>query len=203
MVLEVVFEASGKLRIVPAPPATHAAIAIAAMHRGLHVLCQKPLAMNRSEAEEMCAVAEEEAVVAVMGHEFRWAPEVAVIQRALISGAIGQPRLAVVITHLGLHADPASPAKPWWFDVDQGGGNLGAHGSHLIDQLRVWFGEVDSVSARLDLVGPRPAGSADDSFSALLSMRSGVQVVVQHTVAARGPRSEIIRISSDRMAPYG
>src|SRR4030095_3826524 len=53
---------------------------------------------------------------------------------------------------------PRGPPKPrpwtWLASKAEGGGLLGALGSHYIDALRHWFGEVASVSGRLDILRP-------------------------------------------------
>ena len=51
--------------------------------------------------------------------------------------------------HVPLLADPSAEVPEWWADSDQGGGWLGAHGSQVIDQIRVTLGEFESVCASL------------------------------------------------------
>jgi predicted dehydrogenase len=59
---------------------------------------------------------------------------------------------------------------------------LGASGSHVVDQLRCWFGEIASVSATLPTVAAR--AGAEDSFAVRATSRSGVEVVMQQTAAS-------------------
>src|SRR5215472_1061814 len=56
------------------PPALHFPMTMAALSRGIHVLCEKPFAMNSSEARQMKAAAESAAVVAMVDFEFRYVP---------------------------------------------------------------------------------------------------------------------------------
>ena len=161
-------------------------MAIAAARAGKHVLCEKPFAMNLDEAEAMLAAAEGSGVTHLVGHEFRWAVDRAVVGRAIADGAIGEPRLATFISYVPLVADPAARTPEWWFDPGSGGGWLGASGSHVIDQIRTWLGDFAEVSARLNVVSER-AGVAEDSFTVRFRLTNGVEGVLQQT-AARGVR---------------
>ena len=91
-------------------------------------------------------------VTALVGHEFRWAKERAVLGRAIADGWIGEPRFATMVQYVPLVADPEVRMPAWWFDRSLGGGWLGASGSHLVDQARVWLGEFTTVSAATRVV---------------------------------------------------
>jgi len=179
---------------IATPPNTHAAVTIAAARAGKHVLCEKPFAMHRSEAEAMLAAAEDEGVTHLVGHEFRWAPERATVARAIADGAIGEPRLFTLVQFVPLVADPGARTPPWWFDAESGGGWLGASGSHVIDQVRVWLGELDEVRASLSVVSDR-RGVAEDTFTVQVRMANGVDGVLQQTAAAWGPMAGITRVA--------
>lgn len=170
---------------IATPPATHAALAIEAARAGKHVLCEKPFALDAHEAGAMLAAAEKAGVGHFVGHEFRWAPERAVVARAIADGRIGEPRLVSLVSIVGLVADPETRLPEWWFDADQGGGWLGASGSHIVDQVRTWLGDFESVSASLSVVSAR-TGVADDTFTVRFRLRSGVEGVMQQTAAGWG-----------------
>jgi len=170
---------------IAAPPDAHAPLAVEACHAGRHVLCEKPFALDALEAESMSMAAAAAGVVALVGHEFRWAPDRAVAARAIADGVIGEPRLATLVQYVPLVADPDAKVPEWWFDETRGGGWLGASGSHIVDQVRTWFGEIASVSATLPTVSRRDA--AEDSFVARLSTQSRVEVVLQQTAASWTP----------------
>jgi predicted dehydrogenase len=170
---------------IAAPPDAHAPLAIEACRAGRHVLCEKPFALDALEAESMRMAAEAAGVVALVGHEFRWAPDRALAARAIADGAIGEPRLATLVQYVPLVADPDAKVPEWWFDETRGGGWLGASGSHIVDQVRTWFGEIASVSATLPTVARRDA--AEDSFVVRLTTEAGVEVVLQQTAASWTP----------------
>lgn len=165
------------------PPHTHAALAIEACESGRHVLCEKPFSLDAAEAERMLAAARTAGVTHLVGHEFRWAPDRALVARAIAEGAIGEPRTFSLISYVPLVADPAAPAPDWWFDPARGGGWLGASGSHIVDQVRTWLGEIVSVSAALPTVSARE-GSAEDSFVVRMTTAAGVEGVLQQTAAS-------------------
>ncbi len=179
---------------IATPPSRHAALAIAALEAGRHVLCEKPFALDVAEAAAMVDAAEGAGTTALVGHEFRWVPERAVVGRAITEGRIGEPRLASLVQLVPLVADPEAKAPRWWFDAEQGGGWLGASGSHAVDQVRTWLGEFTSVSAALGHVSRRGA-TAEDSFTVRFTLASGVEGVLQQTAAAWGPMAGITRVT--------
>jgi predicted dehydrogenase len=179
---------------IATPPSTHAALAIEVVRASKHVLCEKPFALNAREAAAMFAAADQAGVGHLVGHEFRWAPERAAIGRAIAAGRIGEPRLASLVSMVGLVADPDTRLAGWWFDVAQGGGWLGASGSHLVDQVRSWLGDFESVSAALSVVSARTA-VADDTFTVRFRLRSGVEGVMQQTAAGWGPMLGITAVA--------
>jgi predicted dehydrogenase len=170
---------------IAAPPAAHASLAIEACAAGRHVICEKPFAIDADEAGAMVAAADRAGVVALVGHEFRWAPDRAVAARVIADGLIGAPRLATLVQYVPLVADAAARVPEWWFDAARGGGWLGASGSHVVDQVRTWLGEVASLSASLPVVAAR--SGAEDSFAVRMTMRSGAEVVLQQTAASWTP----------------
>lgn len=179
---------------IATPPRTHAALTLAAVQAGCHVVCEKPFALDAAEARSMLAAAETAGVTHLVGHEFRWAPDRAVVARAIAEGLIGEPRLVSLVQYVPLVADPGTRVPSWWFDAAAGGGWLGASGSHVVDQVRTWLGEFAAVSASLDVVSDR-TGVAEDSFTVHFRLRSGVTGVLQQTAAAWGPHAGITRIA--------
>ena len=125
---------------VATPPYTHAAIALDAIAAGKHVLCEKPFARNAAEAQLMCDAAEQAGVVHLLGTEFRWSTGQASMARVVRRGNIGTPKLATILMHIPMLADPAGEVPGWWGRADEGGGWLGAQAAHAVDQIRVMLG---------------------------------------------------------------
>jgi predicted dehydrogenase len=176
---------------IAGPPATHAPLASEAIAAGCHVLCEKPFTLNAAEAERLVRQASEADVVTVLGHEFRWSLGQATMAWALESGLVGTPKLFVSASFISMLRSFRMP--DWWFDPALGGGWLNASGSHRIDALRQWFGEVAAVSAGLPDVSDPPLG-VDDSFSVRCLMRNGVDVSLVQSSAAAGPGAAMTRL---------
>ncbi len=178
---------------VATPPLTHADIALAAIAAGKHVLCEKPFARDAAEGRRLLDAAERAGVVHLLGCEFRWDAGQAGLARVIAAGSIGEPRLTTVILHVPLLADASAEVPDWWGDAGQGGGWLGAHGSQVIDQLRVTLGEFESVSASLPHVA-RPDMTAEDAFVVHFRMRSGAVGTLQSTSGDLGPPIVVTRV---------
>ncbi len=175
------------------PPSLHREMAIAALKAGNHVLCEKPTALDASQAEEMAAVASAHPdQLALIDHELRFFPLLLQARTSIRSGKIGSVRhITSTITSSG-RANRTQPWT-WWSDAAQGGGTWGAIGSHQIDTLRYLCGEITSVSADLrTFVGERPSDTgprqvtSDDYATARFTLHNGASAVcVLSTVAAR------------------
>lgn len=171
---------------IATPPHTHHDLVLEAVEAGRHVVCEKPFARDATEAQEMLAAAERAGVVHQLGTEFRWATGQATATRAVRQGVIGEPRLATFMFDAPVLADPQGEVPAWWGDADQGGGWLGAYGSHVIDQLRTMMGEFEGLSASLHCVSARE-WSADDSYVVHFRTRSGASGAMLSTVGSWGP----------------
>ena len=182
---------------IATPPHTHAEIATAAFAAGKHVVCEKPLARNATEAQQMLVAAEQAGVVHAVGTEFRWSTPQAVATRALAEGRIGEPRLATFLLHQGMLADPKGEVPTWWSDAGEGGGWLGAYASHVIDQIQLWCGEICGVSASLRVTSERD-WSAEDTFSVHFRTDRGCEGVMQSTAGAWGPGLGLTRVAGSK-----
>lgn len=171
---------------IATPPHTHHDLVLEAVGAGRHVVCEKPFALDATEAREMLSAAERAGVVHQLGTEFRWATGQATATRAVREGAIGQPRLATFLFDAPVLADPDGEVPDWWGDAGRGGGWLGAYGSHVIDQLRTMLGDFSGVSASLQCVSGRD-WTADDSYTVHFRTESGAAGIMSSTVGAPGP----------------
>jgi predicted dehydrogenase len=194
---EAIVATGAEVVTIATPPGSHAKLALTAIGRGCHVVCEKPFAADAAEARTMLDAAEQAGVVHLVAHEFRWTPERALFGRALAEGLIGEPRFLVVDQFLQFCADPAMPLPGWWFDPAEGGGWLGASGSHLIDQIRAWLGDFASLSANLFLVSEREA-QCEDSYSLRFRLKNGVEGSMQQSGGAWGPPGVLIRCAGTR-----
>jgi predicted dehydrogenase len=168
---------------IATPTVLHAPQTLAALARGAHVLCEKPTAMNAGEAARMLAAAQAAGRLHMIDHELRFNPNRAKVAALIADGSLGEVR-HVVITNIGpTWNDPASrPKGDWWSLADQGGGRLGANGSHQVDLLRWWVGDVAwvtgaapvVVSNRVDKATGEPwTATADDVAYFTAEMKGG------------------------------
>jgi predicted dehydrogenase len=170
---------------VATPPHTHHSIVLAAAAAGKHVLCEKPFAANAHEADEMLDAVQRAGVVHRLGTEWRYATGQAQLTRLVRGGAVGTPRFGLFALQIPTLADPTAELPGWWEDAAQGGGWLGAYGSHVIDQVRTTMGEIRSVTASLQTLAPRPRMTADDTFTVELRL-DGDAVALLHSSCAIG-----------------
>jgi len=126
-----------------------------ALTAGAHVLCEKPMALDSQEAQEMCAAAHAAGRVAMVAFTYRFAPAAAMAKELIVGGTLGRI-FALQATYVSAYlAELAAVVeKPWKLRRGQGGGVLRDLGSHLIDLTRWWLGEVRRVSATAHSVSP-------------------------------------------------
>ncbi|ABD57028.1 Gfo/Idh/MocA family protein [Jannaschia sp. CCS1] len=181
---------------IATPTIMHAPMALAAIAKGAHVLCEKPTAMNAGEARQMLDAARRANRLHMIDHELRFNPTRMRIAELIHGGELGDIR-HVNITNIGASwANPASrPKGDWWSDAAMGGGRMGANGSHQIDLLRWWLGEPASVIGQALTIVPdrvcKDAGepwtaTSDDLSHMTLEMQSGAlaQVFMSGVAAA-------------------
>ncbi|SEQ40255.1 Predicted dehydrogenase [Devosia sp. YR412] len=176
------------LVLIATPTVTHAPMTLAALEQGAHVVCEKPTAMDAAEARAMLDKAEGLGRLHMLDHEMRFNPNRAKVAEMIAEGDLGEIR-HVNIANIGASwANPASrPKGDWWSLAEQGGGRLGANGSHQVDMIRWWLGPVASVVGealtvipnRLDKVTNEPwTATADDVSYFTMAMNSGARVQV-------------------------
>ena len=182
---------------IATPTVLHEPQTLKAIERGAHVLCEKPTAMDAAEAARMLAAAEGAGRVHMIDHELRFNPNRMRIAELIAEGALGEIRHANISNIGATWNDPESrPMGDWWSSAEQGGGRLGANGSHQTDLLRWWLGEVAWVTGAAPVMVPdrrdRETGeawtaTADDLAHFTLEMASGaIAQVFMSGVAAHG-----------------
>ena len=179
---------------IATPPVAHYSMVMAAIATGKHVLCEKPFAISAAQAREMHEAARAAGLTAMIAHEFRWTPQRGYIKQLLDEGYIGAPQIAQVELFMGGRPVP-QPPPPLGAGAADGGGVLGGLGSHFIDGLRHWFGDVVEVEGHLRTLRPNrtdPAtgavvqADADDTFQFSLTFASGV-IASMTASGATGP----------------
>lgn len=134
---------------ITTPPILHLEMALFALENDKHILCEKPMAMNVDEAREMIKRAKESDILALIDHELRFTNGRQKAYKMLRSGDIGKVIHAKYHYCNAYRGDEHLPWS-WWSDEKQGGGALGAIGSHVIDTFR-WFldAEISEIFCQL------------------------------------------------------
>ena len=170
---------------VHSPPFLHAEHVNLALDHGHNVLCDKPFGVSSGEAEQMLERALEAGVVHLLNFEFRHDPGRRRLKELIDSGVIGR------VTHIHWTFFNAFSRVPlrrhgWQFDETMGGGWIRINSTHMIDALRWLVGEVVEVDAysRIDVTqrpdkgGELQLSTAEDAFSAYVTLDNGASVVI-------------------------
>src|SRR5438477_2602197 len=131
------------------PTASHLDLTLWGLERGYHVVCEKPVALTRVEADRIAAAARAHGRIVMPCHQYRFNPVWVKVKEWLREGAIGRWHLAELAVYR-LTADPGREAggTPWRGTSAAGrGGVLLDHGTHLIYQMLDVAGLPAAVSA--------------------------------------------------------
>lgn len=161
--------------LVASPTPTHPVLVRQALDDGLHVLCEKPLALELAAGGELAALAEERDLILQVGFWRRFSPPWLSAKRLIDDGAIGRPVM------LRLSQWDAAPPPPAFCDPSVSGGLAIDCGVHEFD-LAEWFtGElVSQVTAwNLPVVNEHVGVAGDiDNLVAVLELEGGAVATV-------------------------
>ncbi|MEJ5945523.1 Gfo/Idh/MocA family oxidoreductase [Pseudokineococcus basanitobsidens] len=189
------------------PGDLHEEVAVAALAAGKHVLCEKPLASTLDAAERMADAARAAAdrgVLSMVGFSYRRVPALALAQRLVADGRVGDVRQVVVSYAQDWLVDPDFPLT-WRLQSDRAGsGALGDIGSHAIDMVQHLTGHrfTDVVAAAETFTRERPVMTSSEGLSATGGSERG-PVTVDDTTAwlGRTDRGALVVAHATRVAP--
>jgi predicted dehydrogenase len=183
---------------VATPPSDHAAVAHAALDRGLHVLCEKPLATSIDEARGMLRHAADAARVLYPCHNYKHAPVVKTVRGVLDAGRIGKVHLVTLQTFRNTHAKGVGEWRTDWRRERRysGGGIAMDHGSHTFYLAFEWLKAYPTaITARAATLGPY---DTEDDFTCSLKFPTGVASA--HLSWNAGVRKVLYTIHGERGA---
>ena len=173
------------------PTSSHLELSLWGLSQGYHVLCEKPVAVNRAEAASLAAAARDARRVVMPCHQYRFNPVWRRVKQWLDDGVIGRWYLAEFRVYR-LAADPgaAQSAVPWrGRRADGRGGVLLDHGTHLVYELLDVAGPPQTVRAWTGRL--RHGGYDVEDTAQLLFSYPGRMATMFLTWAARRRETEI------------
>ena len=181
---------------ITSPDAMHRDDTLLALKHGKAVLCEKPLAMNTTEAEEMNAAASAAGLLFGVAQNFRYNRSLEWMRDQIAAGRIGKPQLA--------RAEYCYPAnnssRKWIVDATLAyGGPIGDVGVHCIDALRFVLGN-DVVS--VNTLARKDALSGDVEAVASLQMDMTGDVFATVTTSARAPYRSLVEVNGSNGVMY-
>lgn len=182
--------------VVITPDSLHYPITMAGLDAGLHILCEKALAINATQAREMYEKAEASGRKHMVNFTWRWLPHFRYLEQLTKEGFIGRPYHA----HIRYEADYGRDATYGWrYDRQYGNGILGDLGSHAINYARMYVGDITRVSGHLATFVERPISAdqvrdaANDSALLAVEFANGAQGSI-HVSAVSHPGETTIAL---------
>jgi len=152
-------------------------VALAVRHR-LPVICQKPMAPSLAEAEEMVAACRQAGVPFLIHENWRWQTPLRALKGFLEEGRIGRIFRARVTY---ANSFPVFDNQPFLKELEQF--ILTDIGTHVLDSIRMLFGEARSLCCQTLRVHPGIRG--EDVATVMLNMASGATVLCELSYASR------------------
>ncbi len=173
--------------VVATPDDLHYPMTMDALDAGLHVLCEKPMALTADHASEMYAKAEAVGVKHMVLFTWRWQPHFRFLKQLVDEDYIGRCYQAQFsfVGGFGRNQDYG-----WRYDSQRSNGIISDLGAHMIDFARWYIGDIRKVSASLGTfverngVDREQLDPSNDAGFVMLQFDNGAQAVVQASAVA-------------------
>jgi predicted dehydrogenase len=177
--------------VISTPNIFHRPLALEAIAAGKHVLCEKPLAMNHAETEELAAAAERAAIVHMTAFTYRFVPAIRWMKRLIDAGTIGTP-YHIRVQRLQDFGDRSIGWRQQ--RALAGSGELGDMLSHRIDYAHYLIGPIVRLVAatkqylieRRTADGRRERSDVEDWVAIIGEIEGGVTAVFESSKMATG-----------------
>ena len=176
------------------PHGLHHVLACELLNGGVNVLVEKPIGITVKASKKIIQTARRRGLVAATAEQCRRAIGQRTIHWAFNDGLLGEPRMWWAI-RAGWNNPEEGPNWHWRVDRQVGGwGMVMDSGAHWVDTMRYWFGEVESVYARVEQLYPRPHRKGDkivesvmeDFWTSIFNFKSGLVGTWSWTISAPG-----------------
>lgn len=170
------------------PNGLHAEHSIKALKAGLHVLCEKPMALTVKDCREMICAAEETGKRLLIVKQNRFNPPVAAVKKVIDEGRLGK----IYSVHLScLWNRTADYYRDSWKGTMQlDGGTLFTQFSHFIDLLCWMIGDIKKADARMANHAHQGIIEFEDTGVVLLEFTNGALGTIHYTVNSHGKNME-------------
>jgi predicted dehydrogenase len=174
---------------IASPVYLHAEQTIAAAEAGKHVLCEKPMAMNVAECDQMIAACESNDVKLGVAYYRHFYPVVRRVKEIIDSDEIGTPVVAQVNAFEWFSPEKSHP-RYWLIEKEKsGGGPMFDFGCHRVEVLLDLFGKVESVKAATS--NSFFKRGVEDVASAILQFEEGTTATLMVAHSAREPQDTL------------
>ena len=160
---------------VNTPNYLHAPQTIAALNAGVHVMVEKPMAMNAQEALAMQSASQASGAKLMVAHCWRFDEEVSWLRAQVESGQLGD-----ILRSKGNGVHVNWGPGGWFTDARlAGGGALADMGIHAIDVARYLLGDPQPTNVYARISTDYTAGDVDDSGTIWINWANGASSIVE------------------------
>jgi len=157
---------------------SHKALVGLAIGAGVATIVQKPFGNDLEECRAMVALAEKAGLFLAVHENFRFQHPIRLVSEIIASGAIGEPNWGRISFRTGYDIYAGQP-----YLLNEERFAVTDVGVHVLDLARVFFGEVDHLSAELQKRNPKVRG--EDTATMMLRHASGAVSMVECTYESR------------------
>ena len=171
---------------IATPPFLHFAQVRAALEAGKHVICEKPLALSLTQADELLQLARARDLLCIANLMQRYNPLFEAVSQLINSNVIGECLHGWFDNAAG---DEGLSADHWFWDRAKSGGIFIEHGVHFFDLFEGWLGKGQVVSSQRSL---RPGSGLEEQVQCVVRYGNGALINFYHgfTQPARLERQE-------------
>jgi predicted dehydrogenase len=176
---------------IVSPDALHLPHVLLAAKHGKAILCEKPLALNTGEVEQMLAAAKAAGVPFGVAQNMRYNRSLDVIRKWIAEGRIGKPQLA----HSQFSYSAEGSPRTWIYDPTLAtGGPIGDVGIHCIDALRFVLGtDVTAVTT----LAHKDEGSGEVESHAVIALDLASGTMAAVTVTTRASYRSVVEVTGE------
>lgn len=162
------------------PNGLHATHSMKVLQAGMHVICEKPMAIKTSDCRKMIKAAELSGKNLFVVKQNRFNPPIQAVKKLLEEGRLGQ--VYSIQLNCFWNRDPPYYHNSWKGTMALDGGTLFTQFSHFIDLLYWMFGDIKEVQAVLNNYAHQGIIEFEDTGMAILEFESGVTGTLNYTV---------------------